>query len=298
VKIHLRGRYDKLGKIVPRGFPAILAGPKVGAISGSGRLQLGQWLAGKENPQTARVMVNRIWQHHFGEGIVRTPNNFGKLGTPPTHPELLDYLAVQFMKNNWSIKSMHRLIMLSATYQQSSLGNPATLKADPENLLVGRMPRERLDAEELRDALLLVSNGLVPSLGGPAVKELTSPRRSLYLLMVRSDRSNYRMLFDAPDPTTIAEKRIDSTVAPQALFLMNHPFALERTKALAELSAKHGLTLRARIEWLYQTLYSRPPSEREIALAEAALASAADQNTAWESYCQVLLCANEFMYVD
>jgi len=298
VKIHLRGRYDRLGKVVPRGFPAILKGPKVGAITGSGRLQLAQWLASKENPQTARVMVNRIWQHHFGEGIVRTPNNFGKLGTPATHPELLDYLAVQFMKNGWSIKSMHRLLMLSATYQQSSLANPATLAADPENLLLGRMSRQRLDAEELRDALLLVSNGLDGSLGGPAVKELSSPRRSIYLLMVRSDRSNYRMLFDAPDPMTIAERRIDSTVAPQALFLMNHPFALERTRALAELSAKHGVTPRGRIEWLYQTLYARPASEREISLAESALASAPDQKIAWESYCQVLLCANEFVYID
>jgi hypothetical protein len=298
VKIHLRGRYDKLGKVVPRGFPAILKGPKVGPITGSGRLQLAQWLASKENPQTARVMVNRIWQHHFGEGIVRTPNNFGKLGTPPTHPELLDYLAVQFMKNGWSIKSMHRLMMLSATYQQSSLGNPAALAADPENLLVGRMPRQRLDAEELRDALLAVSGGLDAALGGPAVKELISPRRSLYLLMVRSDRSNYRMLFDAPDPMTIAEKRIDSTVAPQALFLMNHPFALERTRALAELSASRAVTPRARIEWLYQTLYARPPSQREIDLAQAALAAASDQKVAWETYCQVLLCANEFAYID
>jgi hypothetical protein len=229
---------------------------------------------------------------------VRTPNNFGKLGTPPTHPELLDYLAVQFMKSGWSIKAMHRMMMLSTTYQQSSLGNPATLRADPENLLLGRMPRQRLDAEELRDALLFVSGGLDASLGGPAVKELTSPKRSLYLLMVRSDRSNYRMLFDAPDPMTMAEKRIDSTVAPQALFLMNHPFALERTKALAELSAKHGPGARARIEWLYQTLYARPASEREMALAEAALGSASDQKNAWESYCQVLLCANELAYID
>jgi hypothetical protein len=190
------------------------------------------------------------------------------------------------------------MIMLSATYQQSSLGNPATTRADPENLLVGRTPRQRLDAEELRDALLAVSNGLDASLGGPAVKELTSPRRSIYLLMVRSDRSNYRMLFDAPDPMTIAEKRIDSTVAPQALFLMNHPFALERTKALAELSAKHGLTSRARIEWLYKTLYARPPGEKEVALGEAAIKLAADKSVAWESYCQVLLCANEFAYID
>src|SRR5205814_10139386 len=132
----------------------------------------------------------------------------------------------------------------------------------------------------------------------PAVKELSSGRRSIYLLMVRSDRSNYRMLFDAPDPTTIAEKRIDSTVAPQALFLMNHPFALERTKALAELSLKHRAGSRERTEWLYQALYARPPSEREIDLALAALEPASDQKTAWESYCQVLLCANEFAYID
>src|SRR5258708_21725767 len=131
---------------------------------GSGRVELAKWVGSADNPLTASVMVNWIGQHHFGEGIVRTPNNFGKLGTPPTHPELLDYLAVQFMKNGWSIKSIHRMIMLSATYQQSSLGNPATLKADPENLLVGRMPRQRLDAEELRDALLAVSNGLDASL--------------------------------------------------------------------------------------------------------------------------------------
>jgi len=303
--VMVRGSPHVLGDRVAPGFLSVLKlpdpaipEPKASIHSSGRRTVLANWMVSPDNPLTARVMVNRLWQHHFGEGIVRTPNNFGKLGTTPTHPELLDYLAVQFLKNGWSIKSIHRMIMLSATYQQSSLANPATLKADPENLLVGRMPRQRLDAEELRDALLAVSDGLDASLGGPAVKELTSPRRSLYLLMVRSDRSNYRMLFDAPDPTTISEKRIDSTVAPQALFLMNHPFALERTKALAELSAKHAATPRARIEWLYQTLYARPPSEREVDLAETALAAASDQKVAWESYCQVLLCANEFAYID
>jgi hypothetical protein len=299
VKIHLRGRYDRLGKTVPRGVPAILGGPKVGPIkSGSGRLQLAQWLASKENPQTARVMANRIWQHHFGEGLVRTPNNFGHLGTPASHPQLLDYLAIQFMNSGWSIKAMHRMMMLSATYQQSSLGDPATVKADPENILLGRMPRRRLDAEELRDSLLAVSGGLDGSLGGPAVKELTSPRRSLYLLMVRSDRSNYRMLFDAPDPNSMAEKRIDSTVAPQALFLLNHPFALERTKALARLSRQRGRDTKERVNWLYQTLYARPAEDFEVRLADSIVVNPNEEGIAWESYCQVLLCSNEFIYVD
>jgi hypothetical protein len=299
VKIHLRGRYDRLGKTVPRGVPAVLGGPKVGAITrGSGRLQLAQWLASKENPQTARVMVNRIWQHHFGEGLVRTPNNFGHLGTPASHPQLLDYLAIQFMKSGWSIKAMHRMMMLSATYQQASLGDPATVKADPENILLGRMPRRRLDAEELRDSLLAVSGGLDASLGGPAVKELTSPRRSIYLLMVRSDRSNYRMLFDAPDPNSMAEKRIDSTVAPQALFLLNHPMALERTMALAQLSMQRGRDTRERVNWLYQTLYARPAEDFEVRLADSIVVNPNDERIAWESYCQVLLCSNELIYVD
>ncbi len=310
VKLHIRGRYDRLGDLVPRQFPVVLAGQKQAPITnGSGRLQLAQWLASPENPLTARVLVNRIWQHHFGEGIVRTPNNYGKLGTPPTHPELLDYLARLFLENGGSMKSLHRAIMLSAAYQQSSRALPATHKADPDNRLFGRMNRQRLEAEALRDTLLAVAGSLDRTLSGPSINDLNNLRRTVYLTTIRSDRSNFRALFDAADPNAIVEKRLDSTVAPQALFMLNHPFALAQTKALvrrvqAAVPADDG----ARITWLYRQLYGRPPTAPETDLGRQALALARAQNPAttaatpndlaWEQYCQLLLCANEFVYVD
>jgi hypothetical protein len=304
VKIHTRGRYDRLGEAVPRGFPRILAGDKQKPVTeGSGRLQLAKWLTSPENPLTARVMVNRIWQHHFGEGIVRTPNNFGKLGTPPTHPELLDYLSHRFVESGWSVKAMHRAIMLSATYQQSSAAAAAALNADPENKLFGRMNRRRLDAESLRDSLLMAAGKLDLARGGPAIRELDNTRRTLYLMTIRSDRSNFRSLFDAADPTAIVEQRAVSTVAPQALFLMNNPFALAQAKALAgRVSKLSEANDRKKIEWLYQNLYGRSPDKEETGIGLALLASAGkDKQTseyAWLGYCQALLCANEFVYVD
>ena len=300
VKIHVRGRYDRLGEVAPRQFPRLLAGDAQAPITeGSGRLQLAKWIGSADNPLTARVMVNRIWQHHFGEGIVRTPNNWGKLGTPPTHPELLDYLAHRCIESGWSIKAMHRALMLSTTYQQSSVPNTATLKADPDNKLFGHMNRTRLEAETLRDSVLAVSGSLDEILGGPSIRDLNNKRRTLYLMTVRSDRSNYRMLFDAADPNAIVEQRIVSTVAPQALFLMNHPFVMAQTKALAERVQKMQLTSDTKkIEWLYTTLYGRAPSSAEIKIGRAALNSNKDQKAALEAFCQVLLCANEFVYVD
>ncbi len=310
VKIHMRGRYDRLGGTVPRRFPRLLAGDDQPPImEGSGRLQLGEWIANPTNPLTARVMINRIWQNHFGEGIVRTPNNYGKLGTPPTHPELLDYLAHRFVESGWSVKAMHRAIMLSATYQQSSIPSPATLKADPDNLLFGHMNRRRLESEALRDSLLEVAGKLDPALGGPSIRDLNITRRTLYVMTVRSDRATYQFLFDAADPNAIVEKRIDSTVAPQALFLLNHPFALGQTKALAQRVMKEApANDKARIEWLYNSLYGRPASKQEIAIGLRALAQTIGKaktdaeirprEAAWEQYCQVLVCANEFIYVD
>jgi hypothetical protein len=306
VKIHHRGRYDRLGETVPRRFPRILAGDAQKPVTeGSGRVQLADWIASPVNPLTARVMVNRIWQNHFGEGIVRTPNNFGKLGTPPTHPELLDYLAHRFVESGWSIKAMHRTIMLSAAYQQSSTPNPVTLKADPDNLLFGRMNRRRLESEAIRDSLLSVSGQLDPALGGPSIRDLNINRRTLYVMTVRSDRTTYQFLFDAADPNAIVEKRIDSTVAPQSLFLMNHPFVLAQTKALAQRVMKESPdTDRRKIEWLYPLLYGRAPVAPEIQIGLDALAryrktgDAQSAQSAWEQYCQVLLCANEFVYAD
>jgi hypothetical protein len=299
VKLHIRGRYDRLGPIVSRRFPRVLAGDSQSTISqGSGRFELANWVASPSNPLTARVMVNRLWQWHFGEGIVRTANNFGKLGTPPTHPELLDWLADEFITRGWSIKAMHRLIMFSATYQQSTSPQTATLKADPDNLLLGRMNRRRLDAEGLRDTMLAITGEIDLAGGGRATKELNSPRRTLYLMTIRSDRSSYRMLFDAADPTAIIEKRIDSTVAPQALWLFNHPFSVDRAKKLAaEAASPRHASREIAVSWLYRRLFAREATAREIQLASAFLGNSPDEKR-WTRYCHALLCSNELMYVD
>ncbi len=298
-RVHIRGSYLRLGNVVPRRFPQILAGEKQAPITkGSGRLELARWLASPEHPLTARVMVNRIWQHHFGEGIVRTPSNFGKLGERPTHPELLDWLASQFVASGWSVKQVHRLIMLSATYQQASEPPEATLRADPDNRLWGRMNRQRLEAEEVRDSLMAVAGRLDPTAGGPATRDFDSPRRSLYQMTVRSDRSGFGPLFDTPDSTQPVEKRIASTVAPQALFLMNHPFVLQQTQALAKRIVASAKDERTRIRNAYALLYGRPPKAEEERIGLDFLAQAGPGERGWEEYCQVLLCANEFIYVD
>jgi len=306
VKIHIRGKYDRLGEIAPRHFPKILAGENQPAITnGSGRLELARWISSPENPLTARVMMNRIWQHHFGEGIVRTPNNYGKLGTPPTHPELLDFLAGEFVKSGWSIKAMHRALMLSSVYQQSSIPNPATLKADPDNLLFGRMNRQRLESEALRDSLLAISGKLDLGMTGPAIRDFTTSRRTLYVMTIRSDRATYQALFDAADPTAIVDKRNNSTVSPQALFLLNHPFVLAQSEKLAERVGKSNLKNdRQKIEWLYENIFGRLPASAEMKIASHALALARSENkndpekSAWQQYCQILLCSNEFIFVD
>jgi hypothetical protein len=304
VRIHLRGRYDRLGKLVPRHFPRILAGANQPPISeGSGRLQLAKWVASPDNPLTARVIVNRVWQGHFGEGLVRTPGNFGKLGEPPANPQLLDHLADVLVKSGWSLKALHRAIMLSAVYQQSSAAPAETLKADPDNRLLGRMNRQRLEAEAIRDSLLAVSGRLDHTLGGRATQDFNTPRRTLYFMTVRSDRTSFRELFDAADPTAIIDKRTVSTVAPQALFLLNHPFALEQAKALAQRVLREGPADDAgKVARLYVLLFGRPPSERETQIGLAALARDRESTKAvplaWKEYCQVLLCTNEYLYID
>jgi len=294
-RIHVRGRYDRLGPLTPRHFPVLLAGEKQAPIGdGSGRLALARWIASPENPLTVRVMMNRIWQHHFGEGIVRTPNNFGKLSTPPTHPELLDWLAGEFVKSGWSIKAMHRLICNSAAYQQAS--SSADAARDPDNLLFGRQNRRRLEAEALRDAMLFTAGQLDLQQGGPSVRDLMAPRRTFYITTIRADRATYQMLFDAADPTSIVEKRTESTVAPQALWLLNHPFALAEANALARRAKAFGLDDSGAVRWLYNSLYGRPPSAQEVAIGLRALASGNDAS--WDAYCQILFCANEFTYID
>ncbi len=299
VHIHIRGRYDRLGSLVPRRFPEILAGrEQKPIIQGSGRLDLARWLTRPDHPLTARVMVNRIWQQHFGEGIVRTPSNFGKLGRVPTHPELLDWLALEFVRSGWSIKHMHRLIMLSSVYQQSSEAEPETTKNDPDNLLFGRMNRRRLEAEALRDSILAASGRLEPTMGGPALRDFNMPRRTLYLMTIRSDRSGFGPLFDAADSTAPVDKRTISTVAPQALFLLNNPFVLAQTRALAKRIVAAEKDEGARIDYAYRLLYGRAPTTAEVKIGEDFLKRVGSGEQAWQEYGEVLLCANEFIYVD
>jgi Protein of unknown function (DUF1549)/Protein of unknown function (DUF1553)/Planctomycete cytochrome C len=319
-RIQVRGSYLRLGESVPRRFPRILAGDEQTPISqGSGRMELAKWLANADNPLTARVMVNRIWQHHFGEGIVRSANNFGKLGERPSHPELLDYLADRFVKLGWSIKAMHREIMLSATYQQSSIGETGTVEHDPDNRLLGRANRWRLESEAIRDSLLAAAGRLDLAMGGPALRDFAAPRRTLYLMTIRSERSGFGVLFDGADPLLPVEARTVSTVAPQSLFLMNNEFVVAQAAALADrilaespaaaeavgttVDAKAGAEPRERasIERLYQLLYARGVTDREAAVGRDLLAArraVSDERTAWIAYCQVLLCANEFIYID
>jgi hypothetical protein len=304
VRVHIRGRYDRLGDVVPRRFPLILAGDDQTPIArGSGRLQLARWLASADNPLTARVIVNRIWQYHFGEGIARTPSNFGKLGERPSHPELLDYLARSFVESSWSIKALHRDILLSAAYQQSSAPPPESLAADPDNRLIGRMNRRRLEAEAIRDTLLAVAGNLDLEQAGPAVRDFSSPRRSLYQMTVRSDRAGFGPLFDVADSTALVDKRTVSTVAPQALFLLNHPFVVAQTAALTQRILSGSATgERERIERAYLVLYGRLPTEEEYAVGESFLRRSGERGDkpeiCWQAYCQVLLCANELIYLD
>jgi hypothetical protein len=309
VPIHVRGNPTRLGARVPRRFPRILAGDAQPAITaGSGRLELAGWIASPENPLTARVMVNRIWQHHFGEGLVRTPSNFGALGTPPSHPELLDYLAQQFVASGWSIKAMHRLILLSAAYQQSSQPAADSLRMDPNNHLFSRMNRRQLEAEALRDSLLGVCGCLDLRPGGPAEKAPQSARRMVYLHVSRSDKSGFGAVFDAADASIQVDKRTASTVAPQALLLMNSPLLADRLGSLvARPEISNQKKPEERIAALYRLVFGRPPTAREVDVgrgfidALAALPGGKPEATPlppWEAYAQALLLSNEFLFVD
>ena len=303
--VFLRGNPATPGKIVPRGFPQVLVGPNSPKISkGSGRRELADWLTRPDSVAgglTARVMVNRIWQHHFGEGLVRTSTNFGVRGERPSHPELLDHLARRFIESGWSIKAMHRLIVLSSVYQQSSFASDATRTADPENRWLARMPRRRLEAEAIRDALLAVSGRLDATAGGPGFLEVAVPRRTLYLMSVRtgSKTADFNSLFDGPDGGGILERRNQSIVAPQALYLLNDPLLDDVSAALAARVARDVPSGRddERIVRLYELAFGREPTPTEIDIGRHLVADPAAKE-AWARYCRVILCTNEFVYVD
>jgi hypothetical protein len=303
LKLNVRGNPHALGEVVPRGIPAILAntdGEPAPFPSGSGRLELAEAIV--KHPLSARVMVNRIWMHHFGRGIVGTPSNFGVSGERPTHPELLDYLAGRFVESHWSIKAMHREIMLSATYQLGA----KDVEGDPDGRLFSHAIVRRLEIEPLRDSLLFVSGALDQRLGGPP-EELSSPannRRTVYARIRRSiyvctsgtgglDRT--LQLFDFPDPTISGEQRIHTNVPLQGLFFLNSDIVMRQTELLARRLT--GTNDAATIRQAYRLLFSREPKDAEVQLGLEFLKGSTDRVAAWQQYAQVLLSSGEFYFV-
>jgi len=273
VQIFIRGNTDNRGPEVPRQFPEVLAGPnRTPFQKGSGRLELAQAIASPENPLTARVLVNRVWLHHFGAGLVRTPSDFGLRSEPPTHPELLDYLATRFMREGWSIKKLHRLIMLSSVYQQSSDDNPRSNQIDPNNQLVWRMNRQRLDFESLRDSLLATAGKLDLSTGGHAVDITSEPystRRTVYGYIDRQNLPGLFRTFDFASPDSTSPQRFFTTVPQQALFLMNSSFVVQQARSLVDRPEFRTLSSpEQRVRFLYEQAFQRDPTREELQLAE------------------------------
>ena len=302
VPIHIRGSYARLGPIVARGLPRFFAGDAQPPVrEGSGRRDLAHWVASAKNPLTARVIVNRVWQWHFGEGLVRTPSNFGMRSEAPSHPKLLDWLAARFVDDGWSLKKLHQRIVLSTAYRRSSVAARDQISRDPENRGLGRFSPRRLDAEEVRDAMLCVSGRLDRTPRGPAADDIDTRRRSLYVQTARWDRSSFAMLFDAANPDSSTDKRTISTVAPQALLFLNHPFVFTQAKFLAErLAADAPDDDNARIERLYQLLFGRSarPEEREVCRGFLFRSGRLRPEADWPGLAHLLLCSNEFVYVD
>ena len=331
VAIHVRGNPLKLGDVVPRRVPQVLARqsePKFDSRQ-SGRIELARWLTDPNHPLTSRVFVNRVWRWHFGKGLVRSIDNFGLLGEQPTHPELLDGLARNFMRQGWSIKTLHRQLMESSVYQlDSDLGKDASnqMETDPENRLFGRAELHRLEAEAIRDSLIAVGDGLDRTLGQSLLtvknrayffdhtsKDLTdyrSNRRSIYLPVVRNNVYDVFQLLDYPDAAVPNGDRPTTTIAPQALMMMNSEFVEQYTANFRALLFNGQLrTDEERIELAYQRAYGRQPTAHEIAasktyLSDVALAFASTQASpeqlqkqCWNSLCHVIVSSNEFIYV-
>lgn len=270
--IFKRGNPGNPGGPAPRRFLAALSAPGVERESwknGSGRLQLAESIASKKNPLTARVIVNRIWQGHFGTGLVRTPSDFGYQGEKPTHPELLDYLASRFMEDGWSMKKLQKLILMSATYQQSSDASAAKMMKDPDNRLLSHFPRRRLDLEQMRDTVLLVTGKLnLQTTGGKSVDIWSAPfsdRRSLYGFVDRQNLPGIFRTFDFASPDSTNARRFITTVPQQALFFLNSPFAVENARSLTQrIEIKSAVDDGQRIRRLYQVVLGRLPDAQEF----------------------------------
>ena len=318
VAIHIRGNTDRLGKVMPRAVPVVLAKANAPAFSekSSGRLELANWIASPSNPLTSRVMVNRVWRWHFGRGIVPTPDNFGLLGTNPTHPELLDWLANQFIQSNWSIKDLHKTIMFSNTYKQASTLIPASDEKDSSCNLYWRFVPKRLEGEVLRDSLLQVSDQLDKTMGGSLLqvknrafffdhtsKDMTkydSNRRSLYLPVVRNNLFVVFSLFDSTDAAVPNGDRANTTIAPQALFFLNSKLVLDTAELLAQKAIQKAPTPEAQVLYLYENILGRTPTLDEANRAkdfffQALKLSENNPVKAMAALAQILVSSNEFV---
>ena len=319
LRVHIGGSKDNLGEAAPRRFLQILSqGEPQPFRNGSGRLELAEAIANPRNPLTSRVMVNRIWLYHFGRGIAGTASNLGKLGERPTHPQLLDYLASRLISSHWSLKSLHREIMLSAAYALSSADSDHNANLDPDNRLYWRANRRRLDAEALRDSLLFVAGRLDRTLGGPprwltenfawrtgpdgepdkysqpAEWILTdSNRRTLYGFVSRRRPDKTMTLFDFPNPTAISEQRIATSTPLQRLFFLNSLFLTRLSQALVS-RLDSGMAEESKIRRIYRILFSREPKPEELRLGGEFLKG---RTNGWPQYAQVLLSSNEFLFV-
>ena len=305
-RVFKRGSPGNPGEEAPRRFLEILSQPERPPFTnGSGRLQLARAIASRDNPLTSRVYANRVWLHHFGEGLINTPGDFGVRTEQPVHQTLLDYLAASFVENGWSTKSLHRLILLSSTYQQSSDASVANLKADPDNRLLTRMNRQRLDFEAVRDTLLAVAGQLDTSLGGIPVdleREPFTKRRTIYGLIDRQNLPAVFRTFDFANPDTSSQGRFHTTVPQQALFLMNSSFVIEQARALAQRTeVKSGANLEERIQALHHLVLQRQAARDEVQLAQKFIAGqpqTAAKLSPLEKYAQILVLSNEVMFVD
>ena len=322
----LRGNPLKPGEIAPRRFLRIIAGSDPPPFRhGSGRLELAEAVVAPTNPLTPRVIVNRIWQQHFGQALVRTPSNFGKLGETPTHPELLDWLAAEFMQGTggriqetavrgqgtaarpWSLKALHRLIVTSAAYRMDAAPHDEALALDGDNRLVWRMNPRRLDVEAWRDAVLAATGELDQTLGGPPIEDIAgSERRTLYASVSRNgdkfSSDTFLRLFDFPVPRATSEGRTSSIVPQQSLFLMNSPFMATQARHLVERLQREEKDDVARIRRAYLLLYGRPATAEEVALGREFVSIKFTESSGrlnpWQQYAQVLLSASELMHVE
>jgi hypothetical protein len=317
-RIMVRGEPQTLGPSVARGFLTVLGGQKVPPEEkGSGRLELAQWITDPGNPLTARVMANRIWQWHFGRGLVATPDDFGTRGEAPSHPELLDYLASRFVEGGWSVKKLHRLIMLSRVYQEASGDNEANGLKDSKNAYLWKFNRRRLDAEELRDSLLAVSGNLEFSPGGEqpfppemgwhytqhtpfmgADDKFATNRRSVYLMQQRIRKQPFLELFDGADPNAETGTRPLTTTALQALYAMNDPFFHAQAEALAGRVTSAAQSEGERLRYAFRLLYGRAPEKDELREMHQFLAEAGAEEQSWPALMRVLLASSEFLTLD